>query len=82
MSKQPLNTKDLFKRLPFLAKNMKESEKKLIENYMSEKVRAMLGMFRCYHMSEKVRYLSGVFCYYSLPQVRKGQIPIRDVLLL
>ena len=66
MSKQPLNTKDLFKRLPFLAKNMKESDKKLIENYMSEKVRAMLGMFRCY----------------SLPHVRKGQIPIRGVLLL
>ena len=47
MSKQPLNTKDLFKRLPFLAKNMKETEKKLIENYMSEKVRFLLEMF-CY----------------------------------
>ena len=66
MSKQPLNTKDLFKRLPFLAKNMKETEKKLIENYMSEKVRALLGMF----------------CCYSLPHVRKGQIPVRGVLLL
>ena len=66
MSKQPLNTKDLFKRLPFLAKNMKEAEKKLIENYMSEKVRALFGMFR----------------YYSLPHVRKGQIPVRGVLLL
>ena len=39
LSKRPLDTKDLFKRLPFLAKSMKEAEKKQIESYMSEKVR-------------------------------------------
>ena len=37
-AKEPLNVKDLFKRLPFLSKNMKDHEKKEIEQYMAEKV--------------------------------------------
>ncbi|KAK7090614.1 hypothetical protein V1264_010386 [Littorina saxatilis] len=41
-SKQPLDTKDLFRRLPFLAKNMKEQEKKDMENYMIEKIQSAI----------------------------------------
>ncbi|XP_076453592.1 uncharacterized protein LOC143288832 [Babylonia areolata] len=42
LSKQPLNVKDLFKRLPFLSKNLKDNEKKQIEAYMSEKIQSAI----------------------------------------
>ncbi|KAL8567232.1 hypothetical protein ACOMHN_046642 [Nucella lapillus] len=42
LSKQPLNVKELFKRLPFLSNNMRDTEKKQIEAYMSEKIQSAI----------------------------------------
>nr|KAG5699257.1 hypothetical protein BaRGS_000459 [Batillaria attramentaria] len=42
ISKHPLDVKDLFKRLPFLSRNMKDVEKKQIESYMAEKIEAAI----------------------------------------